>query len=128
MTILLVNHDRNQQETFCEILRRIDPTYKCLKRFSTESALEFLRDPDCVSPDLIFLDLAFPANDGKQMLRELKRSADLKHIPVCIYTESVELSDRDETRKMGAIGYIIKEQNLGSLSESIISVIASCTD
>lgn len=127
MTILIINDDRNQQETFCEIIRRINPTHKCVKQFSTESALEFLLEPDCVLPDLIFLNLVFRNSSGKQMLRELKSSSVLQDIPVCIYADSSEQSDRNEALQLGAIGYIVREQNLGSMSESIIYVISSIT-
>lgn len=123
MIILIINDDRNQQETFCEVIRRIDPMHKCLKMFSPESALEFLLEPDYALPDLIFLDFVFRINDGRQMLREIKNSAILKDIPVCIYTNSTKQADRDEAFKLGAIAYVVKEPNLGSLSESIIAVI-----
>jgi DNA-binding response OmpR family regulator len=125
MTILLVNEDRNQQETFCEVVRRIDPAHKCVKRFTTESALEFLLEPDCDLPDIIFLDLVFRTGDGKHMLKELKSSSVLHDIPVCIYTGSTEQSDRDEVRKLGAIGYVVREQNLIGLSEAIKCAIAT---
>ncbi len=124
MTILLINNDHNKHETFREIIRRIDPKHTCLKSFSTESALELLLDEDSVLPDLIFLDLVFQANDGKQMLITLKETKALRDIPVCIYTDSIEQSDRDETNALGAIGYIEKQQDFTSLSESIRSVIA----
>jgi DNA-binding response OmpR family regulator len=125
MTILLVNDDRNQQETFCEVVRRIDPTHKCVKRFTTESALEFLLEPDCDLPDIIFLDLVFRTGDGKQMLKEIKSSAILHDIPICIYTGSTEQSDRDEARELGAIGYVVREQNLIGLSEAIKCAMAT---
>ena len=125
MTILFINDNRNQQETFQEIVRRIDPQHKCQKSFSTESALELLLEKDSVLPDLIFLDLVFRTNGGKQMLRTLKESEVLQDIPVCICADSSKLSDRDEAHKLGAIGYIVKEQNFTSLSDSIRSVIES---
>jgi DNA-binding response OmpR family regulator len=124
MTILLIDNDRNQHEMFREVIRRIDPSHKCLKAFSTESALELLLEEDCTLPDLIFLDLEFRAGEGKQMLKELKASKLLKRIPVCIYTNSTNDSDRDTTQKMGAIGYIVKEGNLTTLAASISAVIA----
>src|SRR5688572_4822498 len=125
MRILLIDDDRNQHEMFREILSRIDPTHHCLKAFSTESALELLLEEDCILPDLIFLDLEFRASGGKQMLKALKGSAVLQGIPVCIYTDSTQQSDRDETCEMGAIGYIVKEQNLTNVAASIGSIIAS---
>jgi DNA-binding response OmpR family regulator len=125
MTILLIDDDRNQHEIFREIVRRIDPAHKCLRAFSTETALENLLDTDSILPDLIFLDLNFRNIEGKQMLKALKGSAELQKIPVCIYTDSTQLSDRDATREMGAIGYIVKESNISNLAKSIGSVIAS---
>ncbi len=124
MTILHINNDRNEHETFNEVVRRIDPTHTCLRSFSTESALEFLLDNDAQRPDLIFLDLEFRKRDGKEMLKALKGSKALSGIPVCIYAASDKQSDRDETSYLGAIGYIGKQQNLTDLAESIRSVIA----
>jgi DNA-binding response OmpR family regulator len=125
MTILLIDNDRNQHELFREVIRRINPSYKCVKALSTETAMELLLEDDCVLPDLIFLDLKFRATDGKQMLREIKDSAALREIPVCIYTESTLESDREATRELGAIGYIIKDANLTSLAASITALIAT---
>ncbi len=125
MTIMLIDKDRNQHEMFQEVVRRIDPAHKCLKAFSTEAALEFLEETDSILPDLIFLDLQFRAGGGEQMLKILKESVALHEIPVCIYTDSEKESDREATRKMGAIGYVVKEPNLTNLAESIGAVIAS---
>lgn len=122
---MFINSDRNQQETFGEIIRRIDPSHKYQKCFSTESALELLTEEDNVLPDLIFLDLVFRASGGKQMLKTLKASKALQGIPVCIYAESTEQSDQVETSELGAIGYIVKGQNLYSLTESVRSIIAA---
>ncbi len=124
MTIMLIDNDRNQHERFREIIRRIDPTHTCLKSFSTESALDFLLEEESVLPDVIFLELQFRAGSGKQMLKKLQASTKLKNIPVCIYTDSTQDSDRDATQKMGAIGYVVKEDNLTNLLESVRSVIA----
>lgn len=125
MTIMLIDSDRNQHERFREIVRRLDPAHLFLKAFSTESALDILLDTEGVLPDLIFLDLQFRAGSGKKMLKDLKGSATLQHIPVCVYTDSAEDADRESTRKLGAIGYIVKEANLTNLSASIQSVIHS---
>lgn len=123
MLILLVNSDRNDHEMFREIVRRIDPSHKCLKAFSTEAALESLLETDGTRPDLIFLDLKFRAGSGKEMLQELKESKTLKSIPVCIYTDSQSDSDRQYTDALGAIGFIVKETNVTNLTDSIRSVI-----
>ena len=125
MTILLIDNDRNQHERFREIIRRIDPAHHCLKAFSTESALYSLQDGDNTLPDLIFLDLEFRAGGGKEMLRELKESATLNNIPVCIYTDVVNESEREATQILGAIGFVVKAEDLTSLLTSVQSIIES---
>lgn len=123
MRILLIDSDRNQHEVFREIVRRIDPAHKCLKAFSTESALDLLLEEETILPDLIFMDLNFRAGNGAQMLKELKTSKALQGIPVCIYTDVTADSERETTRNLGAIGYIVKEANLTNLKASIGAVI-----
>ncbi|RAW02057.1 response regulator [Pseudochryseolinea flava] len=128
MTILLIDHDRNQHERFRELIRRIDASHQCLKAFSTETALFYLEDADNLLPDLIFLDLEFRAGGSKQLLRELKNFSTLKKIPVCIYAEIRHDHDREEMQTLGAIGFVEKEVNFTNMLTSVRSVIESINE
>jgi len=59
-------------------------------------------------PDLILLDLYLPKRDGKEVLRSIRKSGDLKTIPVIVLTGS--RSDRDlmETFDLGVHSYLEK--------------------
>src|SRR5262245_24416947 len=55
-------------------------------------ALAYLRKEgqyaDAVRPDVILLDLNMPKKDGREVLEEIKKDANLKTIPVVILTTS----------------------------------------
>ena len=60
-------------------------------------------------PDLIVLDVSFPDADGRDLLRQLKESADTKHIPVLVWSAR---HDRDSESRialsLGAEDYVEK--------------------
>lgn len=125
MTIMLIDDDRGDHEIFQEVVRRIDPSHKCIKAFNSQVAFDLLLDEDNTRPDIIFLDLKLRVEDGKDILRELKESLTLGDIPVCIYSASAQISDRQITHDLGASGYIEKQADLTILKQSINSVLGS---
>ena len=75
-------------------------------------ALAYLRREDphasAVRPDLILLDLNLPRKDGREVLREIKRDAQLKQIPVVILTTSDAEADVSMSYELGGNCYITK--------------------
>jgi two-component system response regulator len=59
-------------------------------------------------PDLILLDLNLPRIDGRAVLEDIKRDADLKRIPVCILTSSAAETDVVQGYNLGANCYVVK--------------------
>jgi CheY-like chemotaxis protein len=59
-------------------------------------------------PCLIILDLNMPRMNGNQTLRAIKKDLRFCHIPVYIYSTSLNPIEKDECLMMGAEGYIIK--------------------
>ena len=60
------------------------------------------------TPDLILLDLNLPRLDGKGVLGEIKKHAELRKIPVSILTSSSSERDVTETYQLGANCYVVK--------------------
>ena len=75
-------------------------------------------------PSVIFLDLNMPKMDGRECLQEIRKSESLREIPVVIYTTSSHQKDIEETRKMGANGFISKPSSLREL-HSVLDAIAN---
>lgn len=80
-----------------------------------EAALNFLfrrgefTDPDASPrPNVILLDLRLPKVDGLEVLKEVKASDQLQHIPVVILTTSKEEKDIVEAYEHHANSYLVK--------------------
>lgn len=59
-------------------------------------------------PALIFLDVNMPEMDGFATLRELRKDAVLKSIPVVLVTSKSQKADRMWAQMQGANGYVTK--------------------
>ncbi len=59
-------------------------------------------------PDLVVLDVIMPNMDGFQACRKMKKSPDLKHIPVILLTSKKQKSDEFWGKKQGADVYLTK--------------------
>ncbi len=70
---------------------------------------DYLRYP---TADLVLLDINMPGLDGKQTLRRIRNSPDIKYIPVLMLTTSSQEHDVLESYKLGANAYITKPQNM----------------
>jgi CheY-like chemotaxis protein len=59
-------------------------------------------------PGLILLDLNMPRKDGREALREIKADAELRRIPVVIFTTSKADTDIGRLYDLGASSFISK--------------------
>lgn len=113
---LLVDDDLDDHEIFSLALQDTDHHVEVIRAYDGVEAINFLRDPDEVLPDFIFLDLNMPKMNGTQCLAEIRKYDDLKHIPVVIYSTSSEIKDLIEAQQLGAAAYIVKSSNIIDLT------------
>ena len=59
-------------------------------------------------PDLILLDIVMPYMDGLEVLKRVKNSESIKHIPIILLTNLSQKEEVDEGLKLGASDYLIK--------------------
>jgi len=76
---------------------------------------------DSPRPDLILLDLNLPRKDGREVLKEIKESAELGSIPVVILTTSDSDADIVKSYSLHANCYITKPVDL----EGFLKVVQS---
>ena len=91
-------------------LELVDYLLKC-RGYATVSAIDGeqgLRSARERRPDLIVCDLQMPVMSGYEVIRELKRDAHLKHIPVVAVTASSMSGDARKALAAGFDGYIAK--------------------
>lgn len=70
-------------------------------------------------PGMILLDLNLPGTDGHEVLMAVKKSNELKKIPVIVLTTSREKNDIDKCYGSGANSYIFKPVDLVGLMDAI---------
>jgi CheY-like chemotaxis protein len=66
-------------------------------------------------PALVLLDLKMPRMGGLEVLRQMKRDAKLKGIPVVTFTSSREQSDVVKCYQLGANAYVVKPAGFDEL-------------
>jgi CheY-like chemotaxis protein len=73
MQMMIIDDDLDDTDIFCEALKEVDPSVKCLIAKDGEEALNLLNNL-IVLPELIFLDINMPRMDGKTCFKEIKRN------------------------------------------------------
>jgi len=74
-------------------------------------------------PDLILLDLNMPKKDGREALREIRSHAELRNIPVVIFSTSRAETDIKLVYGLGANSFVTKPAAFDSLVKTL-SVLA----
>ena len=80
---------------------------------------KFLGSPH---PDIILLDLNLPKKDGREVLKDIKESNNLKNIPVIILTTSSTEKDIFRAYDLHANAYLVKPIDLDEFMKVIKSI------
>jgi CheY-like chemotaxis protein len=70
-------------------------------------------------PNLILLDLNMPKKDGREALKEIKSSPELKDIPVVVLTTSKAEEDIYKTYELGVNSFISKPVTFEGMVETM---------
>ncbi|MEJ2038370.1 MAG: response regulator [Desulfosarcinaceae bacterium] len=124
--ILLVEDNPADADLTCEKLEQS----KILHEISTVKdgveAMDYLFKRDsfenAVRPDLVLLDLNLPRKDGREVLAEMKASADLRRIPVVVLTSSQAEEDIIKTYDLQASAYVTKPVDLAGFGEIVKAI------
>ena len=116
MTILYIDDDQDDCEIFRDAVNSIAPYHTVLCVEDSNHALQVLNK---FLPDYIFLDINLPAMNGKEFLKTLKTSPQLKFIPVIMFTTSQNPADESECKKLGAVDYISKPPMFHHLCDTL---------
>lgn len=74
------------------------------------------------TPDLVLLDINLPKINGLEVLSRIKKSPDLKHIPVVILTTSSDDRDITKSYENHSNCYITKPVDINSFLKVIASI------
>lgn len=90
-----------------------------------EELLQLLQNYGNGVPDVIFLDMNMPLRDGLECLKEIRKSPNLKNVPVVILSTSSHSQTVEEVFNQGANLYIRKPDSfdkLRSILENILTM------
>ena len=94
-----------------------------------DSALDYLfhrgayaRADRAPRPRLILLDLNLPGTDGRQVLASIKADADLRRIPVVVFSTSRDERDIEACYRAGANSYVQKPVDLPEFRRALASL------
>ncbi len=94
-----------------------------IKAQSGAEGLSILSDREkAQNINIILLDLMMPEIDGIEVLRKIKSSKELKHIPVILQTGTLDETQIKEALSLGAAGYLRKPYQKEELMRKINDV------
>jgi two-component system response regulator len=70
-------------------------------------------------PAVVLLDIKMPRLDGIEVLREIRGSDKLKHVPVVILSSSREETDLARSWDLGVNAYVVKPVNASQFFEAV---------
>ncbi|MES2372907.1 MAG: response regulator [Bacteroidota bacterium] len=111
--ILLIDDDPDEIDIFLDALRSKGMDVKCSTVNSAEEAMKFLQR---IMPDYIVLDYKMPKTDGIECLANIKALPHLSHIPVIMYSSTMNDEDIKTAMIVGAAGHIKKPFDMRTLA------------
>ena len=121
MTILVADDNAFSRELMRELLEAAG--HLVLEAVNGRNALDMI----CLcGPDLVFLDLQMPLQDGFGVIRELRDDSRYRTLPVVAVTASAMMGDRERAIAAGFDSYIAKPIELCEV-EAQVEALASRT-
>ena len=101
--ILIVEDDNILAKAFMIAFK--DAGFDAMNAMDGQEAMDKTRS---FMPDLILLDLIIPIKSGEEVLAEIKKDDELKHIPVLVSTVKSDTESISRCAALGMRGYFIK--------------------
>ncbi|MBP7478298.1 MAG: response regulator [Chitinophagales bacterium] len=125
--VLLADDDESDRLNFSEALEEMKMKLVVQTVNDGIELMNFLNNPLNRLPDLLFLDLNMPRMNGKECLREIRKSEDMNSIAIAIYSTSSTEKDIEETFLAGANVYIKKPNDFKVLKQILSQVVKSAS-
>ena len=131
LQLLVVEDNRCDLEILEVHFKKMGFAYEMASFRTGEEAVQYLHGRAALEglsrrtlPDLIFLDLKLPGEDGLEILRKIKTHPTLKTIPVIVMTASTNPEDIAETCQWGRTFFLPKSAEFPVLREMLRQSVA----
>jgi len=106
--MFFIDDDPDDQYLIRRAIQQVNSNVELVSFESSEQLFNYFNQPKSTLPDFILLDLNMPMISGKQILKRIKTTSELKTIPCIIFTTSQSERDIEESYQLGANSFIIK--------------------
>ena len=124
--ILLVEDSPEDYEATARAFKKSGLKNPIVRCEDGDSALDYLfrrgqwEDPESSPrPGVILLDLNLPGTDGREVLQEIKKHDQLRHIPIIVLTTSNDVRDVEACYQAGANSYVQKPVDMDGFIRAI---------
>ena len=114
LTILIADDNPFSRELMRELLEASG--HVIIEAVNGRNAIELIRQNQ---PDLVFLDLQMPLQDGFSVIRELRDDARFRGLTVVAVTASAMLGERERALTAGFDSYIAKPIELCDIEQQV---------
>lgn len=121
MRIAAVDDDASEHTLVSIAVQRAEFDAEIVYYSSGETLLDVLRDPPVPSlvPEVILLDLELPGMHGYEILDQLAADAELRQLPVVVFTSSTDPDEPERALGRGAASFAVKSHDFYSMADMI---------
>ena len=123
-SILLIEDNRFDAKVFQFAVRDAGVEANVTVARDGVEAMAKLEDPSIEQDVIVVTDLNMPRMGGIELLRRIRRTAELAHLPVFVMTTSDLASDHDEAAALGVEGFIQKTGDEQGMIDPILAFLA----
>lgn len=126
LNILLADDDIDDCDFFKDAVDELGQPNQLTVIHDGVELMSYLSSNLEIYPDIIFLDLNMPKKSGMECIADIKASEKLSHIPIIIYSTSLDRDVLEKLYDLGASHYIQKPAEFSSI-KTVISKALSLT-
>ena len=124
LSVYLADDDADDKFLFEEAIMEVRKNVKITLLSNGEQLMKCLDQKQISNPNLIFIDLNMPLKNGIECLEEIKKDANLKDIPVIIFSTSNLKETINHVYTKGATHYMCKPDNFEKLKLLLDKVLS----
>lgn len=121
MVILCIDNDSEDIDFFADAVKKVDPAITFLSAVGGKDALNLLssiRDSEQL-PAHIFLDVNMPQMNGKDTLKEIRKSHKYNSVQIVMLSTGLSPRDSEEYKQLGANHFMSKANSFSELCEKL---------
>jgi chemotaxis family two-component system response regulator Rcp1 len=119
--ILVIDDSESDVYLLDRALKKQEFEFELIHLITGDEALAFIARQgvyaDAAVPNLILLDLNLSKYTGEDIIREIRNTAHLAGVPLCVWSSSRSRQDEAQLKSLGVSRFIPKPSGLGEFME-----------